>query len=86
MIADDWEANPAGRPWGLRGLCTAPSPAAVPAYRYDDGLQVAVMDDGRPWVESEAAKEWSSVAELDGDEGRSETYGWDDGRDVTEGV
>jgi hypothetical protein len=36
------------------------------------------------WVNSEEGKTWSSIAELDGDEGRSESWGWDDGKDVTE--
>lgn len=36
-------------------------------------------------VDSEKGKTWSSIIELDGDEGRSEQWGWDDGKDVTEG-
>ena len=71
------------RPWGLRGLRAAPS-AAVPVYRYDPARQVAVAPDGELWVDSEEGKTWSSVAELDGDEGRSETWNWDEGKDVTE--
>lgn len=51
---------------------------------YDPVRQVAVTPDGQLWITSADAATWSSVAELDGDEGRSETYGWDDGKDVTE--
>lgn len=74
------------RPWGLRGLRAAPPASAGPDIRYDDDLQVAVTTDGTPWVKEEPAKQWSSVAELDGDEGRSEQWGWDTSKDVTEGV
>jgi hypothetical protein len=40
---------------------------------------------GELWIKSKKGKTWSSVAELDGDEGRSEHWDWDDGKDVTEG-
>lgn len=74
------------RPWGLRGLRPAPL-AEVPVYRYDPVRQVALSADGELWVTSEQGKEWCSILELDGDEGRSEQWGWDDdGKDVTEGV
>ena len=72
------------RPWGLRGLRPAP-PAEVPVYRYDPVRQVALTRDGELWVNSDEGKTWSSIVELDGDEGRSEGWGWDDGKDVTEG-
>ena len=72
------------RPWGLRGLQSAP-PAVVPMYRYDPVRQVALTCDGKLWINSEEGKTWSSITELDGDEGRSEDWGWDDGKDVTEG-
>lgn len=81
---DDDQELLAVRPWGLRGLRPAPGVADPPEYRYDPVRQVAVTADGRLWSASAAGKTWSSVAELDGDEGRSETYGWDDGKDVTE--
>jgi putative ATP-grasp target RiPP len=71
------------RPWGLRGLRPAP-PADVPLYRYDPVRQVALTSDGELWINSKEGKTWSSIAELDGDEGRSEAWGWDDGKDVTE--
>lgn len=74
------------RPWGLRGLRPAPA-AEVPVYRYDLVRQVALSADGELWVTSEQGKQWCSIFELDGDEGRSEQWGWDDdGKDVTEGV
>lgn len=76
--------GPVVRPWGLRGLRSAP-PAVVPVYRYDPVQQVALTRDGELWVKSEKGKTWSSITELDGDEGRSEDWGWDDGKDVTEG-
>jgi hypothetical protein len=57
----------------------------VPVYWYDPVRQVALSADGELWVTSEQGKTWSSIAELDGDEGRSEQWGWDDGKDVTEG-
>ncbi len=57
----------------------------VPAYRYDPVRQVAVTLDDELWINSKKGKTWSSVAELDGDEGRSESWSWDDGKDVTEG-
>jgi putative ATP-grasp target RiPP len=72
------------RPWGLRGLRPAP-PGDVPAYRYDSIRQVAVTPGGELWVDSNEGKTWSSILELDGDEGRSEQWGWDEGKDVTEG-
>lgn len=73
------------RPWGLRGLRPVSGMVGpLPAYRYDPVRQVAVTADGQLWITSIDGKTWSSVAELDGDEGRSETYGWDDGKDVTE--
>lgn len=72
------------RPWGLRGLRAAP-PADVPLYRYDPVQQVALTYGGELWINSEAGKTWSSIIELDGDEGRSEQWGWDEGKDVTEG-
>jgi len=82
------EAGPgrasAVRPWGLRGLRSAP-PAMPPVYRYDPVRQVALTSGGELWVNSDEGKRWSSIAELDGDEGRSEAWGWDDGKDVTEG-
>lgn len=82
------EADPRGvsvvRPWGLRGLRRAPS-GDVPVYRYDPIRQVAVTPGGELWVDSTEGKTWSSITELDGDEGRSEDWGWDDGKDVTEG-
>jgi putative ATP-grasp target RiPP len=71
------------RPWGLRGLRSAP-PAEVPSYRYDQIRQVALTPGGHLWINSQEGKTWSSIAELDGDEGRSESWGWDDGKDVTE--
>ncbi len=71
------------RPWGLRGLRPAPS-ADVPVYRYDPVRQVALTSGGELWINSKEGKTWSSIAELDGDEGRSESWGWDDGKDVTE--
>jgi len=52
--------------------------------RYDPVRQVAVTASGELWIGSNDGKKWSSVAELDGDEGRSEAWGWDDGKDVTE--
>jgi putative ATP-grasp target RiPP len=88
-VAGETSPRPASRggsvrPWGLRGL--RPTPAAeVPVYRYDPVRQVALSADGELWVASEQGKTWSSIAELDGDEGRSEQWGWDDGKDVTEG-
>lgn len=54
-------------------------------YRYDPVRQVALSADGELWVGSEQGKQWSSILELDCDEGRSEQWGWDDGKDVTEG-
>jgi putative ATP-grasp target RiPP len=82
------EAGPRGvsvvRPWGLRGLRPAP-PAGVPVYRYDPVRQVALTCDGELWINSHEGKTWSSITELDGDEGRSEDWGRDDGKDVTEG-
>ncbi|MGH3867896.1 MAG: putative ATP-grasp-modified RiPP [Pseudonocardiaceae bacterium] len=75
---------PVVRPWGLRGLRPAP-PAGVPVYQYDPVRQVALTCDGELWINSQNGKTWSSVAELDGDEGRSEHWDWDDGKDVTEG-
>lgn len=82
------DADPRGasvvRPWGLRGLRPA-SPAVVPMYRYDPVRQVALTSAGELWVNSNKGKTWSSITELDGDEGRSEDWGWDDGKDVTEG-
>jgi hypothetical protein len=58
----------------------------VPVYRYDPVRQVELNADGELWVSSEQGKTWSSTLELDGDEGRSEQWGWDDdGKDVTEG-
>ncbi|MGH3870624.1 MAG: putative ATP-grasp-modified RiPP [Pseudonocardiaceae bacterium] len=85
MTSDaDQKAVSAIRPWGLRGLRPAP-PAEAPVYRYDPIRQVALTSDGELWVNSEKAKTWSSITELDGDEGRSEDWGWDDGKDVTEG-
>ena len=77
-----WDS--AVRPWGLRGLRSAP-PVVVPVYRYDPVRQVALTCGGELWVNSEKGKAWSSITELDGDEGRSEDWGWDDGKDVTEG-
>lgn len=71
------------RPWGLRDLQPVP-PAEVSMYRYDPIRQVALTSGGELWVNSNEGKTWSSIAELDGDEGRSETFGWDDGKDVTE--
>lgn len=71
------------RPWGLRGLRRAPT-AEVPVYRYDPVRQVALTSGGELWINSTEGKTWSSIAELDGDEGRSESWGWDDGKDVTE--
>ncbi|HWR46873.1 MAG TPA: putative ATP-grasp-modified RiPP [Pseudonocardiaceae bacterium] len=72
------------RPWGLRGLRPVPQ-AGVPVYRYDPVRQVALTSGGELWVNSEEGKTWSSILELDGDEGRSEDWGWDEGKDVTEG-
>ncbi|MGH3833998.1 MAG: putative ATP-grasp-modified RiPP [Pseudonocardiaceae bacterium] len=72
------------RPWGLRGLRPAP-PGGVPGYRYDPVRQVALTSSGELWIHSEEEKTWSSIAGLDGDQGRSETWGWDEGKDVTEG-
>lgn len=72
------------RPWGLRGLRPVPS-AVVPVYRYDPVRQVALTSDGELWINSVEGRCWSSIVELDGDEGRSETWGWDEGKDVTEG-
>jgi hypothetical protein len=54
-------------------------------YKYDPVRQVALTCDGELWINSQKGKTWSSVAELDGDEGRSEHWDWDDGKDVTEG-
>lgn len=71
------------RPWGLRGLRSTPL-ADVPLYRYGSIRQVALTPDGQLWINSTEGKTWSSIAELDGDEGRSESWGWDDGKDVTE--
>lgn len=79
---DSSAASPV-RPWGLRGLSAAPA-AVQPAYHFDAVRQVALTSDGQLWITAAEGKTWSSVAELDGDEGRSETYGWDDGKDVTE--
>lgn len=84
MLGDaDPRQGPAVRPWGLRGLRAAP-PTVEPTYRFDPVRQVALTPDGQLWITSAEGKAWSSVAELDGDEGRAETYGWDDGKDVTE--
>lgn len=85
-VVESPAARDAARPWGLRGLCPAPSSSIAPDFHYDEDRQIAVVDDGTPWVLAKPAKEWSSVAELDGDEGRSEAYGWDTGKDITEGV
>jgi len=71
------------RPWGLRGLRPAP-PADLPMYRYDPVRQVALTCSGELWIDSEEGRTWSSIAELDGDEGRAEVWGWDEGKDVTE--
>jgi hypothetical protein len=68
---------------GVKGLQPAP-PAEVPMYRYDPIRQVALTSGGEFWVNSNEGKTWSSIAELDGDEGRAETFDWDDGKDVTE--
>lgn len=72
------------KPWGLGGLRPAP-PAGVPVYQYDRVRQVAVTPGGELWVDSNEGKRWSSVAELDGDEGRSEHWDWYECKDVTEG-
>lgn len=73
------------RPWGLlRGL----APAAArprPDYRYDPVRQIAVTLAGEPWTRTVEGSNHSSVAERDGDEGRSEDWGEDAGKDVTEG-
>lgn len=71
------------RPWGLRGLRPVP-PGDAPEYRYDLVRQVALTSSGELWINSKEGKTWSSIAELDGDEGRSESWGWDDGKEVTE--
>jgi hypothetical protein len=68
---------------GAKGSTTG-APAEVPMYRYDPIRQVALTSGGELWVNSNEGKTWSSIAELDGDEGRAETFGWDDGKDVTE--
>lgn len=69
------------RPWGLRWL--RPAPAMMPpAHLYCPERQVAVNDVGGLWM-NEDGKEWSSVAERDGDEGPSEDYGWDTDGDVS---
>jgi len=76
-------SGPVTRPWGLRWL--RPTPARVPpAYRYCPARQLAVSadDSGRLWMDSDG-KEWSSITELDGDEGKSEDYGWDTTGDVS---
>jgi hypothetical protein len=57
----------------------------VPGYRYDPVRQVALTCTGELWADSPEGKRWSSIFELDGDEGRSEQWGWDEGKDVTEG-
>ncbi len=82
---DEADSKPVStlRPWGLRGLRLAPQ-GDVPMCRYDPVRQVAVTASGELWIGSNDGKKWSSVAELDGDEGRSEAWGWDDGKDVTE--
>ncbi len=82
------EVDPKGvltvRPWGLKGLRSSP-PGDVPVYRYDPVRQVALTSGGELWINSKEGKTWSSIIELDGDEGRSEQWGWDEGKDVTEG-
>jgi hypothetical protein len=44
----------------------------VPVYQYDPARRVALTCNGQLWINSENGKTWSSIAELDGDEGRSE--------------
>lgn len=73
------------RPWGLRGLRPMPA-ATMPDYQYDPMRQIAVTPTGEPWLFAVKGSNHSSIAELDGDEGRSEQFGEDAGKDVTEGV
>ena len=68
-------------PWGLRWL--RPAPAMIPpAYAYCPERQVAIGAGGGLWM-NEDGKEWSSIAERDGDEGTAEDYGWDTDGDVS---
>lgn len=73
--------DPSIRPWGLRWLQPAPA-MDPPAYAYCPERQVAIGAAGRLWMDAEG-KEWSSIAECDGDEGPSEDYGWDTDGDVS---
>lgn len=73
------------RPWGLRGLVPTPG-VTLSAYRYDPDRQIAVTSAGDPWLFAAEGSNHSSIAELDGDEGRSESWGEDAGKDVTEGA
>lgn len=76
-------SGPTTRPWGLRWV--RPAAALVPpAFRYCPVRQVAVSVDGSGglWMD-EDGKKWSSIAEKDGDEGRSEDWGWDTSGDVS---
>lgn len=76
-------SGPATRPWGLRWLRPAAA-LALPAFQYCPVRQMAVSTDGRGglWMD-EDGKEWSSIAERDGDEGPSEDHGWDTTGDVS---
>lgn len=81
VIDEQVPSGPDTRPWGLRWL--RPSPTMIPpAYSYCPERQTAVGADGAGWLNNEG-KEWSSIAERDGDEGPSEDYGWDTDGDVS---
>lgn len=85
LSMDDSALGGTVRPWGLRGL--RPMPATeMPDYRYDPVRQIAVTPAGEPWLFEVKGSNHSSIAELDGDEGKSEQFGEDAGKDVTEGV
>jgi len=66
------------RPWNLLGAVAGSPGVHIGAWRYDHGVQVAMLVDGRRLIDVLTADPSAdSVSDLDGDEGKSEDWRYD---------
>lgn len=73
------QASPVGtRPWGLRRACPARPGRTLPAWTYDESLQLAVDADGVPLIDSSVHGDPSAdtTSTTDGEDGPS-SEDWD---------
>lgn len=64
------------RPFGLCFARVVPTPTLT-AFTYCHDRQMALGDDGRPLIETQA-KKWDTKSATDGDEGPEENWGWEE--------